>query len=136
MANFVELVEKGFYDGLTWHRVQPLRLAVSGKPSTRAGHIGKPKNGPGYAIESERKTDSRRHFHGSVGLLVGPSRKGGSQFYLMLRPDPELDRDCPVFGRVVQGMQAVAQLRKGDLVKTARVVRKRKHSYVSKKIKE
>lgn len=135
VANFVELVEKRFFDGLTWHRVQPLRLAVTGKPSTRAGHTGKDPGGPGYGIRCELTGKARGHFRGSIGLLIGRKRTGGSQFYVMLRPDPELDRHCPVFGRILKGLDVAARLRKDDLVKTARVLRKRKHPYVSEKIK-
>jgi cyclophilin family peptidyl-prolyl cis-trans isomerase len=132
VANFVELVEKGFYEGLPWHRVQPLRLAVTGRP--KAG--GKDPVGPGYAIEGEaRLAGARRHFRGSVGCLIrGPQRRGGSQFYVLLRPDTDLDGQCTVFGRVLSGLEVVAQLKQDDLLKSAKVIRKRKHPYESKKL--
>lgn len=132
VANFVELVEKGFYEGLPWHRVQPLRLAVTGRP--KAG--GKDPAGPGYAIEGEARTArARRHFRGSVGCLIrGPRRRGGSQFYILLRPDTDLDGQCTVFGRVLSGLEVVAQLKQDDLLKSAKVIRKRKHPYESKKV--
>lgn len=132
VANFVELTEKGFYTGLPWHRIQPLRLAASGKP--REG--GDDPAGPGYAIAGEaRLAGARDHFRGSLGCLIrGPDRRSGSQFYVLLRPDPELDRQCAVFGRVVTGLEVVSTLEEGDLIKSAKVVRKRDHPYQSQKL--
>tara|TARA_R110002072_G_scaffold168243_3_gene321802 strand:- start:199 stop:1479 length:1281 start_codon:yes stop_codon:yes gene_type:complete len=132
VANFVELVEQGFYEGLPWHRVQPLRLAVTGRPK----EPGQDPAGPGHAIEGEaRLAGARRHFRGSVGCLIrGPQRRGGSQFYLLLRPDTDLDGQCTVFGRVVTGLEVVAELKQDDLLKSAKVIRKRRHAYKSKKL--
>jgi len=132
VANFIELVEQGFYTNLPWHRVQPLRLAVTGRPK----EPGKDPVGPGYAIEGEaRVAGARRHFRGSVGCLIrGPQRRGGSQFYVLLRPDTDLDGQCTVFGRIVTGLEVVAQLKQDDLLKSALVTRKRKHPYKSKKV--
>lgn len=132
VANFVELVEKGFYNGLPWHRVQPLRLAVTGRPKEGA----KDPVGPGYSIEGEaRLKGARHHFRGSLGCLIrSRSREGGSQFFLLLRPDTDLDGECTVFGRVVSGLAIVAQLKQDDLLEGARVTRKRSHAYQSKKI--
>ncbi|MBL4846384.1 MAG: peptidylprolyl isomerase [Planctomycetes bacterium] len=132
VANFVELVEGGFYDGLPWHRVQPLRLAASGKPKEGK----KDPAGPGYSIEGEaRLGHARHHFRGSVGCLIrGPGRRGGSQFYLLLRPDSDLDGQCTVFGRIVEGVAVLARLGQDDLLERARVTRKRDHPYKSKKV--
>lgn len=131
VQNFVELVEKGFYEGLPWHRVQPLRLAASGLPR----EPGADPAGPGYAIEGEARLEGARdHFRGSVGCLIrGPDRRGGSQFYVLLRPDADLDRQCTVFGRVLSGLEVVSRLEEGDLIKSAKVTRKRDHPYQSHK---
>lgn len=133
VANFIELVEAGFYTGLPWHRVQPLRLAVTGRPKEPSAQD---PQGPGYSIEGEaRLPDARRHFRGSVGCLIrGARRRGGSQFYLLLRPDSDLDGQCTVFGRVLSGMEVVAQLKQDDLLESAKVLRKRAHAYESKKL--
>ncbi|MGE0711465.1 MAG: peptidylprolyl isomerase [Planctomycetota bacterium] len=131
VAAFLHLIEQGFYDGLTWHRVQPLRLAVTGRPRQP---IGRDDEGPGWATPNELGQDARQHFRGSVGWLPrGPEGRGGSQLYLSLRPDPELDGRCLVIGRVVEGIEHVAALRQGDLVDKAKVLRKRAHPYELKK---
>jgi len=121
VATFLDLVRQGFYDQLAWHRVQPLRLAVTGKPTKP---IRGDAAGPGFATPSELGEASRHHFRGSVGWLPrGPRGRGGSQLYLLLRPDPELDGRSLVIGRIVSGVEHVAQLKEGDLVQKAEVVR-------------
>lgn len=120
-ATFLELVRQGFYDQLAWHRVQPLRLAVTGKPTQP---VQGDAAGPGFATPPELGEQSRHHFRGSVGWLPrGPRGRGGSQLYLLLRPDPELDGRSLVIGRIVSGVEHAAQLKEGDLVQKAEVVR-------------
>jgi cyclophilin family peptidyl-prolyl cis-trans isomerase len=127
VAALLTLVKQGFYDKLAWHRVQPLRLAVTGKP--RAPVKGDAA-GPGFATPSEIGRAPRHHFRGSVGWLSrGPRKRGGSQLYLMFRPDAELDGECAVIGRIVEGIERAAALRQGDLVESAKILRKRKHPY-------
>ena len=114
VANFEKLVNKGFYDGLTWHRVVPDFVIQGGDPDgTGAG-------GPGYTVPAEIK---EKHLRGSVatarqGDEVNPTRaSSGSQFYICLEPQPGLDGQYTVFGGVIRGMDAVDQIQKGDHMK-------------------
>ncbi len=114
VANFEALVNKGFYNGLTWHRVVPDFVIQGGDPDgTGAG-------GPGYTVPAEIK---EKHLRGSVatartGDEVNPQRaSSGSQFYICLEPQPGLDGQYTVFGGVIKGMDAVDQIQKGDHMK-------------------
>ena len=110
VANFETLVNKGFYNGLTWHRVVPDFVIQGGDPDgTGAG-------GPGYTVPAEIK---EKHLRGSVATArtgddVNPQRNSsGSQFYICLEPQPGLDGQYTVFGGVIKGMDAVDQDSKG-----------------------
>ena len=111
VANFETLVNKGFYNGLTWHRVVPDFVIQGGDPDgTGAG-------GPGYTVPAEIK---EKHLRGSVATArtgddVNPQRNSsGSQFYICLEPQPGLDGQYTVFGGVIKGMDAVDKIQKGD----------------------
>ncbi len=114
VANFETLVNKGFYNGLTWHRVVPDFVIQGGDPDgTGAG-------GPGYTVPAEIK---EKHLRGSLATArtgddVNPKRdSSGSQFYICLAPQPSLDGAYTVFGGVIKGMDAVDQIQKGDHMK-------------------
>jgi peptidyl-prolyl cis-trans isomerase B (cyclophilin B) len=114
VANFETLVNKGFYNGLTWHRVVPDFVVQGGDPDgTGAG-------GPGYTVPAEIKEN---HLRGSVATArtgddVNPQRaSSGSQFYICLQPQPGLDGQYTVFGGVIKGMDVVDQIQKGDHMK-------------------
>ena len=107
--NFLSLVEKGFYDGLTFHRYDP-RFVIQGGDPTGTGTGGSGKNIP---LEI-----NKTHKHSEMGM-VGMARKsdpnsGSSQFYIILSPRSELDEDYCVYGKVIEGLDIVYQLRKGD----------------------
>jgi len=110
VANFISLVEKGFYDGLTFHRVLPGFMAQTGCPK------GDGEGGPGYKIPCEcYKPERRRHFRGSLGMGLADAGRdtGGSQFYITFLPTPPLDDPRStgdphtVFGRGVEGLDGV-----------------------------
>ena len=111
VANFETLVNKGFYNGLTWHRVVPDFVIQGGDPD------GTGSGGPGYTVPAEIK---EKHLRGSVATArtgddVNPQRKSsGSQFYICLEPQPGLDGQYTVFGGVIKGMDAVDKIQKGD----------------------
>jgi cyclophilin family peptidyl-prolyl cis-trans isomerase len=116
VENFDKLVKKGFYDGLTFHRVEPGFVAQGGDPDgTGAG-------GPGYDIPGEL-SQSEKHLRGTVatarkGDEVNPQRRSsGSQFYICLEPAPFLDTKYTIFGGVVSGMEVVDKIRRGDQIK-------------------
>ena len=139
MANFIHLVEQKFYDGLTFHRVLANFMVQGGCPDgTGAG-------GPGYKIYCEcHQQNHRKHFRGTLSMAHAGRDTGGSQFFLTLRPTPHLNGRHTAFGRVIEGIDVLADLQKIDpnrgssaapdtLVK-ATVVRKRNHEYQPTKV--
>ena len=116
VENFVSLIQKGFYDGLTFHRVVPNFVIQGGCPHTREGSSGMPgTGGPGYKIKCEVANNPKRHE--SAGILsmahAGPNT-GGSQFFITLRDTPHLDGVHTVFGRVTSGLDVVESVGQGD----------------------
>jgi len=135
VANFIHLVEKGYYDGLAFHRVLPGFMAQGGCPR------GDGSGGPGYRIPCECHQDQfRRHFRGSLSMAHRGRDTGGSQFFLTFVRTSHLDGKHTVFGRVVEGMDVLSRLaridpsqpRPGlqpDKIIKASVLRKRPHEY-------
>ena len=132
-ANFLDLVEKKFYDGLTFHRVLPGFMAQGGDPK------GDGSGGPGYTIPDECRQENRRtHFRGSLSMAKTPEPDtGGSQFFLTFVPTSHLDGKHTVFGRVVEGIEVASKLQRiepgapgtPDKIEKATVLRKRPHKY-------
>ena len=116
VANFETLSKKGFYNGLTFHRVVPGFVVQGGDPK------GDGSGGPGYDIPAEI-SPAEKHLRGSVatarlGDAVNPERKSsGSQFYVCLEPQPGLDGQYTIFGGVVEGMNVVDKIQIGDHIK-------------------
>lgn len=108
-ANFIELAERGFYDGLTFHRVEPGFVIQGGCP------YGTGTGGSGKNIKLEVSPGLK---HGDAGAVAMARAQhpdsASSQFYITLGPTPFLDGNYAVFGRVVEGMDAVSAIRKGD----------------------
>jgi cyclophilin family peptidyl-prolyl cis-trans isomerase len=137
VANFISLAEKGFYDGLSFHRVIPTFMAQGGCPNTREGAAGQPgTGGPGYNIKCEAyEPDARRHFAGSLSMAHAGRDTGGSQFFITHLPTPHLDQEVnpqsvhTVFGRVVEGLDVVRSLEVDEPIEKVEVVRKRNHEY-------
>lgn len=115
VENFVTLANKGFYDGLTFHRVQPGVLVQGGDPK------GDGSGGPGYSIKAE--FNQQKHVRGAVAMarFVSPD-SAGSQFYIMLANAAELDGQYTVFGKVTSGMDVVDKIVRGDKMKTVKIV--------------
>jgi peptidyl-prolyl cis-trans isomerase B (cyclophilin B) len=115
VENFVTLARKGFYDGLTFHRVQPGVLVHGGDPK------GDGSGGPGYTIKAE--FNKQKHVRGAVAMarLVTPD-SAGSQFYIVLTGASELDGQYTVFGKVTSGMDVVDKIALGDKMKTVKIV--------------
>ena len=134
VANFVSLVEKGFYNGLTFHRVLPGFMAQGGCPT------GSGTGGPGYQIYCEsEKPEHRNHFRGVLSMAHAGKDTGGSQFFLTFRRTSHLDGRHTVFGRVVEGLELLEDLERvdpqratgaqPDKIVEAKVIRKRDHQY-------
>lgn len=119
--NFVFLAREGFYDGLTFHRVEPGFVIQGGDPR------GDGTGGPGYTLPAEIK---RPHTEGAVAMArrgddVNPERESsGSQFYITLAPQPGLDGQYTVFGQVTEGMDVVRSIAKGDVMRRVTIEEK------------
>jgi len=120
VENFETLTKKGFYNGLTFHRVVPDFVVQGGDPD------GTGTGGPGYTVPGEIDA-KEKHLRGSVatartGDQVNPQRaSSGSQFYVCLEPQPGLDAQYTIFGGVVSGMDVVDKIEKGDHMKTIKL---------------
>lgn len=112
VANFEKLSKKGFYDGLTFHRVIPGFVIQGGCPQgTGAG-------GPGYTIDCELDGDNQYHDKGVLSMAHAGRNTGGSQFFICHNRDntQHLDRNHTVFGKVVEGIDIVDDIRGGDVI--------------------
>lgn len=130
VASFVELAESGFYDGIKFHRVVPGFVAQGGDPLTRdltpeqvrQGAPGVGTGGPGWTQKAE--FNSRAHEKGTLAMARSRDYdSAGSQFYICLAPQPSLDGQYTVFGRVTAGMDVVESIQVGDVIETITVSR-------------
>ncbi len=139
VANFIELIESGFYNGLSFHRVIDSFMAQGGCPN------GDGMGGPGYNIACESYEENHReHFTGSLSMAHAGRDTGGSQFFITFAPTSHLDGKHTVFGRVIDGMDVVNSLQvrspqgadepEADTIIEAKVLRKRDHEYKAAKI--
>jgi cyclophilin family peptidyl-prolyl cis-trans isomerase len=113
-AHFINLAQQGFYDGLAFHRVIPGFVAQGGCPEgTGAG-------GPGWVIACETKGNPHRHKTGSLSMAHRGKDTGGSQFFLVLAPQPHLDGLHTVFGQVAEGLDVMQNLEVGDEIKSVK----------------
>jgi cyclophilin family peptidyl-prolyl cis-trans isomerase len=112
VARFLGLVDDGFYDGLTFHRVVPAFVVQGGDPR------GDGYGGPGW---SQRCEDNRVPYErGTVGMALAGRDTGGSQFFITLAPQPHLDGRYTAFGRVVEGMEVVERVLRGEVMRRVR----------------
>jgi peptidylprolyl isomerase len=107
-GNFLSLVEKGFYDGVIFHRIIDGFMIQGGDPE------GTGMGGPGYTIEDEF-TDNNRNDRGTIAMANAGPNTGGSQFFINLVDNSFLDDMHPAFGRVIEGMDVVDKI---GIVKT------------------
>ncbi|MHA1206593.1 MAG: peptidylprolyl isomerase [Candidatus Hodarchaeales archaeon] len=110
VKNFVSLAEKGFYDGLTFHRNLTAFVSQGGCPS------GTGTGGPGYHIpcETEKNRGKHKHLQGSLSMAHAGKDSGGSQFFLVRAPQPHLDGVHTLFGQVTSGVEIINKLNDGD----------------------
>lgn len=118
VANFVKLSKEGFYDGLTFHRVIPDFVVQGGCPNgTGAG-------GPGYSIDCELDGDNQFHDRGVLSMAHAGRNTGGSQFFIChsRTNTAHLDRNHTCFGKVVDGLDVIDDIRGGDKMLKVTVV--------------
>ncbi|HEX6626132.1 MAG TPA: peptidylprolyl isomerase, partial [Pyrinomonadaceae bacterium] len=108
--NFVELARKGFFDGITFHRVVPNFVIQGGDPR------GDGNGGPGYQIRCEINQVS--YNRGAVGMALSGKDTGGSQWFVTHSPQPHLDGGYTVFGRVTEGLEVVDRIARGDRIRS------------------
>jgi peptidyl-prolyl cis-trans isomerase B (cyclophilin B) len=114
VANFHALAADGFYDGLNFHRVIPDFVAQGGCPT------GTGTGGPGWRIACETKGNPHKHVEGSLSMAHAGTDTGGSQFFLVLAPQPHLDGRHTVFGKVTKGLDVMQALEMGDEIQTVK----------------
>jgi len=112
VKNFITLAQKGFYDGTVFHRVIPDFVIQGGDPT------GTGRGGPGYKIDCELTGGNQYHDRGVLSMAHAGRNTGGSQFFIChsRRNTAHLDRNHTCFGKVVEGLEVIDQIRQGDKV--------------------
>jgi cyclophilin family peptidyl-prolyl cis-trans isomerase len=109
VKRLIELINQGFYNGLTWHRVVPGFVIQVGDPQ------GTGSGGSGQKLKAE--FNKHRHIEGTLGMARGGDKDSAdSQFYITLGASPHLDHNYTVFGQVIDGIDAARKIRVGDKV--------------------
>ena len=114
VANFVNLAKRGFYDGLGFHRVIPDFMIQGGCPE------GSGRGGPGYKFEDETG-NGIGHERGVLSMANAGPNTNGSQFFITHVATPWLDGKHTVFGKVVEGLEAVDKVEQGDHIRSVRI---------------
>jgi cyclophilin family peptidyl-prolyl cis-trans isomerase len=115
-GNFLDLVEKGFYNGLTFHRYEPGFCIQGGDPKgTGTGGYIDPATGRERTISLEINPELKHSEAGMIAMARSSDpNSASSQFYFTLAPASFLDKGYAVFGKVTEGLSVVKELRKGD----------------------
>lgn len=118
VANFVKLAKDGFYDGLSFHRVIPNFVIQGGCPD------GRGSGGPGYKIDCELDGENQYHDRGVLSMAHAGRNTGGSQFFVCHSRDntAHLDRNHTCFGRVVEGLDVIDDIRAGDKMLEVKII--------------
>lgn len=126
VANFRKLIEDGYYDGIVFHRVIPEFVVQGGDPLTKELPLTHPRigtGGPGYTIKCETRGNPRKHEVGALSMAHAGKDTGGSQFFIVLNEanTRHLDGVHTVFGKVVDGIDVVNKLERGDRMDSVKV---------------
>ena len=114
VANFVNLAQRGFYDGLTFHRVIPDFMIQGGCPR------GTGTGGPGYKFEDETR-NGLKHERGVLSMANAGPNTNGSHFFITHVATPWLDGKHTVFGKVVEGLDVVDAIAQGDAIHSVKI---------------
>jgi|TARA_B100000902_G_C27266291_1_gene893693 peptidyl-prolyl cis-trans isomerase B (cyclophilin B) len=123
VANMISLIEKGYYDGLNFHRVISDFMIQGGCPQ------GTGTGGPGYKFDDECTSECRHDSAGTLSMANAGPRTNGSQFFITHGPTPHLDGKHTVFGKVTEGLDVVHEIKQGDVMEKVVVLQKRDHVY-------
>lgn len=117
VKNFIDLAEKGFYDGLSFHRVIPNFVIQGGCPK------GNGAGGPGYTIKCELEGENQYHDRGVLSMAHAGRNTGGSQFFIChnRQNTQHLDRNHTCFGRVTEGLEVIDEIKPGDKIEKIRI---------------
>ena len=118
VKNFVDLIKKGYYDGLNFHRVIPNFVIQGGCPH------GTGTGGPGYKIDCELDGDNQFHDRGVLSMAHAGRNTGGSQFFICHSREntAHLDRNHTCFGRVFEGLEVIDAIQGGDKIEKMVIV--------------
>jgi peptidyl-prolyl cis-trans isomerase B (cyclophilin B) len=109
VESFKGLIAKGFYDGLTFHRVIPGFMAQGGDPE------GTGMGGPGFQVQAE--FNDKKHVRGTLAMARSSDPdSAGSQFYICFGPQPHLDKQYTIFGQVTDGMDLIDDVKNGTVM--------------------
>lgn len=117
VKNFCDLANKGFYNGLTFHRVIPDFVIQGGCPT------GTGTGGPGYKIKCELDGENQYHDRGVLSMAHAGRDTGGSQFFIChsRKNTAHLDRNHTCFGKVVEGLDVIDNIRGGDVIENIEI---------------
>ncbi len=122
-GNFLDLVEQGFYNGLSWHRVENWVIQGGDPNGNGSGHYMDPSTGQPKFLRLEINRNLGHNQAGMVAMARSNDPNSAScQFYILKSPMPQLNGKYAVFGRVTNGMQTVYNIRPGDRILSATIL--------------
>ena len=118
VQNFIDLSNKGFYNGLNFHRVIPNFVIQGGCPN------GNGAGGPGYTIPCELDGNNQYHDRGVLSMAHAGRNTGGSQFFVChnRQNTQHLDRNHTCFGKVVEGLEVIDAIQQGDKINSIEII--------------
>jgi peptidyl-prolyl cis-trans isomerase B (cyclophilin B) len=115
VANFVNLAQRGYYDGVSFHRVIANFMIQGGDPT------GTGSGGPGYRFEDEFDPSLKHDVPGVLSMANAGPGTNGSQFFITHGPTPHLNGKHSVFGRVTKGQDVVNKIAQGDKIQSVTI---------------